>query len=243
MKDNSFYIFGKKPVLEVLQQKPALILQIFLVDKIDEIVELAKENKVQFKNVDQKFARQEIKEGNVQGVFAKIKKFEYEEFSDWTEKINLEKNNLVLILNNIEDVHNFGAIIRTAAAVGVTGIIVEKNHQAPVNGTVFKTSAGNINTISIVEVSNINQAIEKLKKIDFWIYGVDMKDKKSQGGLMTNNIFKQEFDKNSVLILGSEEKGISKLVKENCDFLVSIPMENEVESLNVSVAGAIAMYE
>lgn len=172
-----------------------------------------------------------------------LKNFSYSNFLEWQKTLDLNKKNLILILNNVEDVHNFGAIIRTAAAVGARGIIVEKVRQAPVNETVLKTSAFNLLKIPIVEVSNINQAIEKMKERNFWIYGLDMFDKNLQEVSVSDNIFQQKFDKNTVLVLGSEGKGLAELVKKKCDFIVSIPMENQVESLNVSVSAAVAMYE
>ena len=144
----------------------------------------------------------------------------------------------MLVLDKLEDVGNFGAIIRTAAAVGVSAIFVSGDNQAPVNGTVFKTSAGNILKVKIIKTPNINQIIKKLKELKFWTYAVDMPEN-AKGG----DLWDQKFDTNTAFVLGGEGKGVSEKVRENCDFITPIPMENGVESLNVSVSGAIAMYE
>ena len=141
------------------------------------------------------------------------------------------------MLDKIEDVGNFGAIIRTAAAVGVSAIFISGDGQAPINGTVFKTSAGNISKVKIIKCINIGQIVEKLKELKFWTYAVDM-DKKKGGDL-----WGQKFDTNTAFILGAEGSGVSLKVREKCDFVIPIPMENNVESLNVSVSGAIVMYE
>ena len=158
---------------------------------------------------------------------------------DWELAVRKkERPQLVLVLDHIEDVGNFRAIIRSAAAFGVSAIFVPSDRQAPVNGTVFKTSAGNISKVKIIKIPNVNQLINKLKDLKFWTYAIDMPENSKEGV-----IWEQKFDSNTAFILGAEGAGVSQKVRENCDFTVPIPMENEVESLNVSVSGAIAMYE
>lgn len=244
--DGSFVIFGKKPVLEEMEKRIEKIKTIYIIDNSQEesddiknILEIAKNNRIRVEYINSKTAVGKVGKVNFQGVIAKITKFDYADQLEWeisTRKS--EKKELVLVLDKIEDVGNFGAIIRTAAAVGVSAIFISGDSQAPVNGTVFKTSAGNISKVKIIKVVNIGQTIKKLKNLKFWTYAVDMAEKKSK-----KSIWDENFDSRTALILGGEGKGVSLKVKEACDFTVPIPMENGVESLNVSVSGAIAMYE
>ena len=139
--------------------------------------------------------------------------------------------------------HNFGAILRTAAATGVAGVIVPKDSQAPINGTVYKTSAGAVAKIPVVRVSNINQIIEKLKKNKFWTAAIDMDEEANSKQQKKNQLWNQTFDTPMAFIMGAEGKGVSVKTKEHADYIISIPMENDIESLNVSVAAAVVLYE
>jgi len=154
-----------------------------------------------------------------------------------SEEYGEGKSPAVLILDQIQDPHNFGAILRTAAATGIAGVIIAKDRQAPVNGTVFKTSAGAALRIPIVRVSNLRHAILKLKKRRFWVYALDA----SEGA----RVFWDESYVNEAhaFILGSEGKGVSHGLLEESDGKLMIPMERGVESLNVSVAAALILYE
>ncbi len=243
----SFYIFGKNAVEEVLASNPTSISNLMYIEqdkkRIDRFsfsTDLLKENDIDFETVNRDFVKKNIGDVNHQGVIAIVKKYDYLTFEQWKTKLKdqgKEVNNLVVVLDKIEDTHNFGAIIRTAAGAGANAIFVSERQQAPVNGTVFKTSAGNINKIDMVKVKNINESLLKMKKFDFWFYGLGMSENKKQ------NLFSKEFPKNTAFVLGSEGEGLSDRVSKNCDEIVSIPMEGGVESLNVSVSGAIAMYE
>lgn len=244
-KDGSFLIFGRKPILEQLENFSKKVKKIFIIDNAHEggdvkkIYELAKELKISIENINSKTALFKVGKVNHQGIAAQVSRFEYFDQMEWEIDIRKsKKNNLVLVLDKIEDVGNFGAIIRSAAATGVSAIFVSGDNQAPVNGTVFKTSAGNISKVKIIKVVNINQIVQKLKDLKFWTYAVDMLEN-SRGG----DLWYQKFDTNTALVLGGEGSGVSQKVRENCDFVMPIPMENGVESLNVSVSGAIAMYE
>ena len=182
---------------------------------------------------------------NDQGVIALLKRPEYIDFDDWFETLDLENFPGVLVLDHIEDTHNFGALLRTAAAAGIAGVIVSKDRQAPINGVVYKTSAGALTQVPVVRVSNINQTIEKLKEHRFWIAAVDMDPIYEQAGNIKNDssLWSQTFDTPMAFVLGGEGKGIHEKTLEHSDFVISIPMENGIESLNVSVAGAVVMYE
>ena len=141
----------------------------------------------------------------------------------------------ILILDGIEDPHNLGSIIRTAETAGVHGIIIPKRRAASVNSTVSKVSAGAVEYMKIARVNNINETIRYLKEQDVWICGTDMD---------TNTIYtKQDYKMPIAIVIGSEGFGMSRLVKENCDFLVKIPMKGKITSLNASVSAGIIMYE
>jgi len=245
-KGDSFYIYGKKPVEEQLMRNPENVMRVFISDKMatkdsgfQELRAFAKNKRIPINPVTKNKIEDYVGDVNDQGVIALLKRPEYVEFNDWFETIDVEKLPCVLVLDHIEDTHNFGAILRTAAAAGVAGVIVSKDRQAPINGTVYKTSAGNLTHVPIIRVANINQAISKLKEAHFWVSAVDM-DEEAKKPL---SLWDQKFDSPTVVVIGGEGKGVSEKVRENCDYIVSIPMENEVESLNVSVAAAITLYE
>ena len=244
-RDGSFLIFGRKPITEQLKDYSNTIKKIYHIDnsqetpEVKKILDIAKAKKVNIENINSKTAISILGKVNHQGISAQVSKFSYQDQMDWEIKIRKsKKKNLVLVLDKMEDVGNFGAIIRTAAAVGVSAIFVSGDNQAPVNGTVFKTSAGNILKVKIIKVVNIGQMIQKLKDLKFWTYAIDMAK-----GSHKSNLWGQKFDTNTAFILGGEGKGISLKVREKCDFIIPIPMENNVESLNISVSAAIAMYE
>lgn len=141
----------------------------------------------------------------------------------------------ILILDGLEDPRNFGAIARTAEAAGVHGIIIPKNRSVQVNETVVKTSTGAINLLAVARVANLTETIKKLKKAFFWVVGLE-----ANGPDDFKNI---DYKTPLALVIGSEGFGISRLVKENCDFVASIPMKGKISSLNASVAAALLMYE
>jgi 23S rRNA (guanosine2251-2'-O)-methyltransferase len=135
----------------------------------------------------------------------------------------------------VEDVHNVGAIIRTAECAGVDAVLIPKRHSAPINETVGKTSAGAIEYVPIVQIGNITQTLRGLQKRGFWVIGADMEGQ--------TDYFHSTLTVPVVLVVGSEGKGISRLVKEACDVLVQIPMFGSINSLNASVAAALLIYE
>lgn len=141
----------------------------------------------------------------------------------------------IIILDGIEDVHNLGSIIRTAETAGVHGIIIPKRRAATVNATVLKTSAGAVEHMQIARVNNINETINYLKEEGIWICGTDME---------TDTYYnEQDYNMPIAIVIGSEGKGMSRLTKENCDFIVKIPMKGKINSLNASVSAGIVMYE
>lgn len=167
---------------------------------------------------------------NHQGIIIDMEDYQYTPL----DKVLKRGDDKILILDHILDPHNFGAIIRTAVAAEFNAIIIPNVRQVLVNSTVVKTSVGALFDIDIVLVTNLNNTIKTLKDDGFWIYGT----------VMNGEDYRDvDYDGKTCLIIGNEEKGIGKLVKENCDFLVTIPINSKIDSLNASVAAGILMYE
>ena len=248
-KQQSFYIFGKNPVAEYLSRKPEQVLRVLISDSLPQgesspLMELAKKERIPVSKISKKNFSRYVGDVSHQGVVALVKTFPYLALEDFLEILEEKKGTqpLVLILDHIQDPHNFGAIVRTAVAAGIDGIIIPKDNQAPVNGTVFKTSAGTILSIPIVRVANISHAIGKLRKKDFWVASFDTpedEDTKPYTLYWNSHLVESPM----VFVFGSEGKGVSERVKKESDFIFSIPMDNGVESLNVSVSVAVALYE
>lgn len=260
-QNNSFYIYGKNAVTEMLIDKARDISEVVLVDfakdgnkdknNFSDIINNAKRAKIPIRYINKKESEVLIGDVRTQRVLAKIKAFRYVEIREWFTKNKTEEieNELILVLDKIEDPQNFGAIVRSAGAVGASAVFVANASQAPVNAAVFKTSAGVITKVPIVQVANISDTLEKLKDLGFWTYGVSMNelsDREKGDNIYevgSKSIWDQEFDKKTVLVVGAEGSGLSRIAKEKCDFLVHIPMQKNIESLNVSVSAALAMYE
>lgn len=168
--------------------------------------------------------------GNHQGIVALCEDYRLFELKD----IVKENDGLLIILDGITDPHNFGAIIRTCEAGGIDGIIYKKNNSAKINDTVAKVASGALEYMKLVEVTNLNSTINKLKDLGYWIIGTSDKAEKDYTSL--------DYKGNIAIVIGSEGKGISRLVKENCDYLVSLPIKGHVNSLNASVATGIFIY-
>ena len=199
---------------------------------INKIIALAKEKKVIINEVSKAKLNQMSQTENNQGVIAIVPPFNYCEIEDILDLAKKrDEKPFILILDGIEDPHNLGSIIRTAETAGVHGIIIPKRRAANVNSTVAKVSAGAVEYMKITRVNNINDAINTLKENDVWICGTDM------------DTDKYYYDGGIGIVIGSEGYGISRLVKENCDFLVKIPMKGKITSLNASVSAGIVMYE
>lgn len=190
-----------------------------------EIIDYCKANKIKFEAVDN-HALNKLSDNNHQGVIIDIYDYEYYTLNDVS-------GDFVVILDHLEDPHNFGAIIRTCAAAGITSIIIPKDRSVKVTDVVIKTSVGTISYVKIIMVSNIADAIKKLKKQGYFIYSADMHGK---------NYRSIDYSGKRALVIGNEGKGISNIVKENSDYLVTIPIDSKVESLNASVAAGILIY-
>ena len=195
--------------------------------KDDEIVKYFTDNNIKTEYIDKRIMDQKY-QGNHQGIVLDIEDYKYYKIED------AYNSDFVVILDHLEDPHNFGAIIRTCEASGVDFIIIPKNRSVEINSTVMKVSAGALNNMKIIEANNLVSAIEKLKDNGFWVYATDMKGE---------NYTDVKYDTKTALIIGNEGSGISRLVKEKSDFIISIPMKGKINSLNASVAAAIVIYE
>lgn len=234
------YIYGKNAVEEALKQLPERINKILISTnikkdkKIDTVIKEAKNNGVLFQFVPPKKLDTVTENAKHQGVVAMISPIEYVELESFLDNLNKE-NPIVVLLDGVEDPHNLGAIVRTAVCAGVDAVIIPERRSATINATVQKTSAGAINKIPIIKVGNLNNAIDKLKEKGFWFFGAEASGKE--------NYFEVDYKLNCAIVLGGENRGISKLVSENCDYLIKIPMMSDFNSLNVSNAASILIYE
>ena len=233
-------IEGRNAVFELLETGKD-INKIFIANgekhgSINKIISVAKERKVVIVEVDRAKLNQMSMSDNHQGVIAIVPPFDYCEVEDIIQEAKAKQEKpFILILDGIEDPHNLGSIIRTAETAGVHGIIIPKRRAATVNSTVYKVSAGAVEHMKIARVNNLNETIKYLKDNDVWICGTDMDAR--------NYYYNEKFDGPIAIVIGSEGFGMSRLVKENCDFLVKIPMKGKITSLNASVSAGIVMYE
>lgn len=203
---------------------------------IHRIIAKAKEKGVILVEMDKTKLRQMAQTENYQGVIAIVPPFEYYEVEDILEEAkNRNENPFILILDGIEDPHNLGAIIRTAETAGVHGIIIPKRRAASVNSTVNKVSAGAVEYMKVARVNNINETIRFLKDEGVWIIGTDINASKYY--------YQEDFKGPIAIVIGSEGFGMNRLVKDNCDLLVKIPMKGKITSLNASVSAGITIYE
>lgn len=224
------YIYGKNVALEYLK-KDLKIDKAYLYKNFNDeyIVSSLKSKKIKIEWLDKRDL-DHLCPDNHQGIVLRIKDFEY---SDIDEMINKD-DSLVVILDHIEDPHNFGAIIRTCEAALVDGIIIPKNRGVSVNPTVIKVSTGAILNTKIARVTNLVNTMEYLKNKGFWIVGTDM------DGTDYTEI---DYSGKIALVIGNEGKGMGDLVSKNCDFIASLPMRGTTNSLNASVAAGIMIYE
>ena len=222
-------VFGKNAANEILDSGKT-INEVYLSKTFDDknIKNKLDRLKVKVNMMDKKAIDRKFK-GNHQGIVLDIEDYKYKKLEDIFNK------NFIVILDHLEDPHNLGAIIRTSVAAGVDAIVIPKRRGVEINSTVMKVSAGALNKIDIVEENSLAQAIEVLKKHGFWVYGTDMRD--------SVNYTDVEYDNKTCLVIGSEGNGISKLVRDKCDFIISIPMKGKLDSLNASVAAGIVIYE
>ncbi len=226
------YVYGKNVALELLKKNKKIYKAIIYENFNDKFIisELQKRN-IPIKTMNKKQI-DEFAKGNHQGIILNIPEFKFTDIDD----IKFKENELpfLVILDHLEDPHNFGAIIRTCEAAGVDAIIIPKDRSVDINSTVMKTSAGALENIQICMVTNISNTIKNLKNKGFWIVGTDMKGE---------DYTKIDYNCPLALVIGNEGSGMSRIVKDSCDFIATIPMKGEINSLNASVATGIMIYE
>lgn len=239
-KPSANIIAGRNPVMEALRAgtmiEKVVILGGIKGNVIEKIKQMAKRNRVPVVEVGKAKFRELVSDTTTQGVVAIVGTKEYVEVEDILAVAGQRgEPATVLILDEIEDPQNLGALIRTAECAGVHGVIIPKHHAASVNQTVAKTSAGASEHMPVAKVVNIAATLEELKGKGLWIVGTD--------GGADREYTEVEYDMPLAIVVGNEGKGIRQLVREKCDFLVNIPLYGKVESLNASVAGGLLMYE
>ena len=221
-------VYGRNVANEVINGKKK-INKAFVVEKFNDrgILDFLENNNI----IVEKLSKNEINRlygSNTQGIILDIEDYKYHQLEESFD------SNFIVMLDHLEDPHNFGAIIRTCEAAGVDYIIIPKDRSVSVNSTVMKVSAGALNNVKIIEVNNLVNALEILKDHGFWVYSTDM-----QG----EDYSKIDYDDKSVIIIGAEGNGVSRLVSKKSDFIISIPMKGTINSLNASVAAGIIIFD
>lgn len=239
MKENrNDMLIGRNPVTEALKsgrEMERILVQKGAGGSIGKILTLAKEQGVVVRYEEKSYLDKKAGGGHHQGVIAFVAAHKYAEVQDIFDlAASRGEDPFIIVLDELEDPHNVGAIMRTAECAGAHGIIVSKRRASGMTGTVAKTSAGAVEYLPCARVTNIAKTLEDLQKRGVWIYACDM------GG---KSYYEQSLTGPVALVIGNEGKGISRLVKEKCDFTVSIPMVGRISSLNASNAAAILMYE
>lgn len=225
-------VYGKNVINEILNNNTK-IYKVFLDNNFKDELLLNRINKRNLKKFHMDKNKLDKMCGNStnQGIAADIEEYKYLDIKA------LENDNdasFVVMLDSIEDPHNFGAIIRTCECAGVDYIIIPRNRSVNVNSTVYKTSCGALANVKIIEVVNLTNTITKLKDLGFWVYGAEANGK---------NYSNIKFDTKTCLVIGSEGHGLKQIVTKNCDEIISLPMKGKINSLNASVACGILIYE
>ena len=238
---DSGLIFGLLPVLESLRAGSRRLEKILIADgarehRVSEIMDLARQNHVQFQKVSRESLSKLVETGaNHQGVIAFTASADYADADELLAEIAAQENSLTLILDGVEDPRNLGAILRVAECAGVDGTFIPEHRAVGLTETVVKTSAGATEYTRIAKVKNLNRLIEELKKNNIWVVGTSSEAEKSYTDW--------DWKGACALVLGGEGKGLHRLIAENCDALVRIPMHGKIESLNVSVAAGVILFE
>ena len=234
-------IFGINPLLEDLRSQTGRVSKIVVAqgrggEAVEKILSLAKQKGIHIEFRERSFLDRKAGQGSHQGIIGFCEPFAYATVADIITNRHPDfKYNLILILDGITDPQNLGTLIRTAHCCGANGVIIPENRSASVTGTVIKASAGAANHTPIARVVNLSNAIDYLKEQGFWIYGTDPAAGKDFGSF--------EYDGHIGLVMGSEGTGMRPLIRRKCDFRLSIPTKGKIDSLNVSVAAGIILYE
>lgn len=234
-------IFGLIPVTESLRSGSRRVEKILVAEgsgekRLAEVVDMAREAGIQFQRVPREQLNRLAGPGaNHQGVIAQVSAAEYADADDVLEKIGAEERPLVLVLDGIEDPRNLGALLRVAECAGVKAVFLPEHRAVGLTETVVKTSAGATEYVEVAKVKNLNRLIERLKEMNIWVVGTS--------GEAEMDYADWDWSRPSAVVMGSEGSGLHRLVAENCDALVKIPMGGKIESLNVSVAAGVVLFE
>jgi 23S rRNA (guanosine2251-2'-O)-methyltransferase len=233
-------IFGVNPVKESLQGSRGafnLYVQNSATDhRVEKIIRLAEERGVPVHRRDKIDLTKMCASSHHQGIALEVEPFRYADFDELMEAVGQSgRPGFILVLDAIQDPHNLGALIRSAACAGADGVLIPKDRACGVTAAAEKTSAGAAETVPVAMVTNIAHTLEALKKLGYWVYGLD--------GAARQSVYQADFSGNVALVIGSEGEGIRPLVRKQCDVVMSIPQYGGVSSLNASVAGGIALFE
>lgn len=239
MATEKLYLYGKHALIEALTARPQVLQKVFLsteMEKDKELIALLEKNNIP-RSAMKDTAKKDVGSDAVhQGVIALISNDNlYTSFDDALSLAEKKKNPVFVLLDELHDPHNVGAIIRSAAAFGASAILLPKHNQAPITGVVIKTSAGMVFRLPVVLIGNVNQTLRELKDKGFWAYGLVMDG--------TTALPKASFDTPSVFVVGNESVGIREKTLELCDITLSIPMNPNCESLNAATAASVVLYE
>lgn len=228
------YIYGKNIIKRCLQDNTK-IYEIFMLQNDRSLLSIVNDKNIKVKFVDKKTLDKLSNNSNHQGIVASIEEYKTVEVDEILSSVKIKNKGLIVILDGIEDPHNLGAILRSCDCVGVDGVIIKKHNAVGLTPTVAKVSTGAINTVLVSSVTNISTTINKLKDNGYWIVGTGFENSKDYRSI--------DYNMNVALVIGNEGKGISPLVKKQCDFLANIPMVGKISSLNASVATGVLLYQ
>jgi len=232
-------IYGVNPVMEALRGSRRAF-ELYLSEgtdrRLEKLIQQAGEAGVPVRRRDRASLTRLTGSEHHQGVALRVEPFHYADLADLLSGWRASgESGLLLVLDGIQDPHNLGALIRSAACAGAHGVIIPQDRAVGVTSTVEKVSAGGVGTIAVARVANISQSLELLKKEGFWVYGA--------AGGAAELLYRQDFRGHTVLVIGGEGEGLRPLVRRTCDLVISIPLKGRIESLNASVAGGIMLFE
>jgi 23S rRNA (guanosine2251-2'-O)-methyltransferase len=232
------YIYGLHPIREALRRLPGAVMHLYVVSGqgTDEFAEQARSLNIPFDHCDEAHLPFGLERGaNHQGIVALVAPSKIvRPYKEFISGLTVTPETGLIMLDELTDTHNVGAIIRSAAAFGVAGVLIPEHRQAQVNGTIVKVSAGMAFVVPLVQVGNVNATLRDLKEKGFWVYGLSGEGK--------TNIMEEQFTKPSVFVLGNEGYGIREKTEDLCDFRLRIPIDKQCESLNVSASTAVTLY-
>lgn len=230
----SIKIYGKNPAEEIIQVNKKVLKAFVLENTNSDLVKKLKKRNVEIKFMNKHDFKKAFL-GNHQGIVLEVEDYKTYNLDEFLNQIDVKNNPLLIMLDGVTDPHNFGAILRSCEAGGVSGVIIPKNRSVKITGTVAKVASGAIEYVKIIEVTNLRNTLDKLKKNGFWAVGTDLQANKSYQDI--------EVDTPLVLVIGSEGKGISKIIKDNVDYNVKIDMVGKANSLNASVSAGILIFD